>query len=240
MSRFISKLASTARTYLHKIRTFSLYIFDKGKLTTFTVEIEINHPGRTVRNYYGTETIHEIVDDATKTETIQYIAGVLKDLSHGDDEFYANYVIQITKQLKYSSSQMNRTYVQHPLYTLCTGSGVCIDHVLLCASILKAGGLRVAIILAEVKTVGTTGNHAMIAIWLPHRPRLPAQYHYWARVQYGLPLSANITIEGETWYLADPTPSDKPLNLLQFKNIYPTLVGEHTWDRLEIKEIIIL
>ena len=87
--------------------------------------------------------------------------------------------------------------------------------------------------------IGNPNKFSML-LWKPEFPRLPAQYHYWARVQYGLPLSANITIEGETWYLADPTPSDKPLNLLQFKNIYPTLVGEHTWDRLEIKEIIIL
>ena len=240
------KLALKPKLRLYRVRSFSLYLFDTGRLTSFTVEINITDPGQTLIDYQGAGTVKAVVYDAARTETIRFIAEVLKSLSHGDDELYANYAIQITRQMRYFYNSSYDDKVQHPLYTLYLGSGVCIDYALLYASILKAGGLQVAVVIVKTElsieiTWGSSsilfGGHAMVAVRLPHPPRLPSQYHPWAGA-CGLPLSANITIEGETWYLAEPTPSYEPLNLLRLENIYPTLVGEHNWNRLEVEDII--
>jgi len=195
--------------------------------------------------YRGEESrvLIPLVVNGSKDPSIRDLAGKLWELSGGDEELFAHYALWALYQLSYNKT---RSYdynigVQNPVYTLYSGSGVCIDFAVLYASILKAENIEAVIILANVTGDGVVNTpHAMVGVKLSSPPKLPLKYHS----GFGnVKLSDSIVVNGEAYYIADPSP---PPGVYVFENgtlvpptmVYPAFVGEDLWDEIRLLNII--
>ncbi len=226
---------------------FDLYVFNNGywvKVCTSIGPLPLDVM-RPIPLYRGEESrvLAPLVVNGSKDPAIRDLAGKLWELSGGDVELFAHYALWALYQLSYNKT---RSYdynigVQYPVYTLYSGSGVCIDYAVLYASILEAENVETVIILANVTGDGVTNMpHAMVGVKLPSPPKLPLKYHD----RFGdVKLTDSIIVNGETYYIADPSP---PPGVYVFENntlvpptmVYPAFVGEDVWDSIELIDVI--
>lgn len=213
-----------------------------------TVEVNITDPRIVEPIVYAESSKQTIfqstIDHAIQHPSIQKIAVSLILRSKGDPELYANYALQITHQMMYNMTKMidPSRRVQHPVYTLYLSSGICIDYTLLYAAILRAGGLKVAILLVDVYSEDRgPSSHAMVAVKLPKPPEMPWKIHY-PLYKRQLNYSYPVLEIGVDWYIAEPTPSVPPPSQSEIPSIllFPAFVGEHNWKNIKIKEIYII
>jgi len=195
------------------------------------------------------EIITKMVLSYAEDHHIRELVRIIREISGDDDELFANLALQVTKFMTYYDA--NVSYIKNPAQLLAERTGVCVEFSLLYASILKAGGLKVAIIDAKVTNVERgvyNGSHMMVGVALP-RLTAPFRYHRYFRENYGWPLDANVVVNGVRYFLAEPT-SHQELGVHnarnscilpdQIKNFYPSFVGEHTWDEVTLQEVILI
>ncbi len=230
-------------------RCFDLYEFDNGYWVRVCTSIgplplEVMRP---IPLYRGEESeiLVPLVVNGSEDPSIRDLAEKLWELSGGDVELFAHYALWALYQLSYNKT---RSYdynigVQYPVYTLYSGSGVCIDYAVLYASILESRNIDTVLILANV-----TGNdvanvpHAMVGVRLPAQPKLPFKYHSGFE---NVKLSDSIIVNGVKYYIADPSP---PPGVYVFENgtlipptmVYPAFVGEDIWSEIKIIDIIFI
>ncbi len=229
------------------MRCFYLYSFEDTiwvKVCTSVGPISTSAM-RPIPLYRGKEAeiLVPLVVNGSEEPSIRDLADKLWELSGGNVELFAHYALWALYQLSYNKT---RTYgynigVQYPVYTLYSGSGVCIDYAVLYASILKAKGLDVVLILANVTGDGVVNApHAMVGVELGSPPQLPLKYH---RVFNNVKLSDSIVHDGKSYYIADPSP---PPGVYVYDNgtlvpptiVYPAFVGEDIWEKIDLIEVI--
>ncbi len=228
-------------------RCFDLYEFSSGYwVKTCTsigpLPLDVMRP---MPLYRGEESrvLVPLIINGSKDPNIRDLAEKLWELSGGNVELFAHYTLWALYQLSYNKT---RSYdynigVQYPIYTLYSGSGVCIDYAVLYASILKTENVEIVIILANVTGDGIVNTpHAMVGVKLSSPPKLPLKYHD----KFGnVKLSDSIVVNGETYYIADPSP---PPGVYVFENntlvpptmVYPAFVGEDVWYEIKLIDVI--
>ncbi len=191
------------------------------------------------------ETLLRLVDEGASSPVIRDLAYKLWDLAGGDLELFLHYAAWALYQLSYNESKARllEGSVQHPVYTLYAGSGVCVDYTVLYSSMLKALGISHVIVLANVTGQGVVdAPHTLIGVAIPGGVKLPFKYHGYFGEQ-GYKLNASIEYNGETYYLVDPTPSpavfiESACELSPPQTVYPAFAGEIVWDKVVVREII--
>lgn len=96
------------------------------------------------------------------------LANQLREISESDDEMFANLVMQVVHQIKYST-----TYnIKFPVVTIGDGEGDCDNVSTLAAAIMKAGGLDSVVIVGPVQ-IGECfelQRHAIVGVHLSEPP----------------------------------------------------------------------
>jgi len=235
-------------------RSFDIHLIINDTWARVAVEIPQTYIekylGRRVAVYVRQEAqvLKKLIEEGASQPPIYNLAMELWMLAGGDPELFTAYALEALHQMNYNFSKAYLEYggVQPPLTTLIENSGVCMDYVLLYASILKAANVSTAIVFVKVWSSQyniINQSHAMLAVKLPTQPKLPQEYHLYF-IKQGYPSAASLTIEGEIYYLADPTPSvciyiiepqGKPQPPARY---YPAFVGEYMWDKIEIRKVI--
>jgi len=113
------------------------------------------------------------------------IQNVTRDVSHSDEEF-ANAVLMLVRQISYVKSD-----VKYPVEAMVENSGDCDVLSLLAASIMKAGGLDVVLLLYK----GLNPSHMNVGVYLPYAP----VYHTWWMT------SASFEYNNKTYWMAECT-----------------------------------
>jgi len=255
VSTTTSTVTTTATVSMASItRSFDVHLIVNDTWARVTVEIPQtyiqDYLGRRVTVYVGQEAreLRELIEEGASQPPIYNLAVKLWMLARGDTELFTAYALQVLHQMNYNFSKAYVEYggVQPPLTTLIENSGVCMDFVLLYASLLKAVNVSTAIVFVKVWSDQfniVNQSHAMVAVKLPIQPKLPQEYHAYF-IKQGYPSAASLIIEKEVYYLADPTPSvciyvmetqGKPQPPARY---YPAFVGEYMWDKIEIEKTI--
>ena len=118
-------------------------------------------------------------------ESIQNITG---SLPHSNEQF-ANAVLTLVHQIPYVINDP-----KYPVETLVNNSGDCVGLSLLAASIMKAGGLDVVLILYT----GISPDHMNVGVYLPNMP----VYH-----TTGL-APTDFVYDNKTYWTAEATPAE--------------------------------
>ncbi len=174
----------------------------------------------------------EILANASSTyddPIIQEMASDLLQISGGDQELLVNLALQVVHQLYYNET----LYVKYPVETLVESSGDCDNLAVLLASVLRAAGMEVVLIIGTARGVG----HVMVGVALDEEPDDLLQYgryHVWY-----------ISYEGKNFYLAEPTwPSMGSFDYVDPVSehalfVQGALVGDNPWgDDFDATEIV--
>jgi hypothetical protein len=157
-------------------------------------------------NYYGNLT-HQINDNSDYAnfitpQAVAPIADALLKVTHNlpnQDEQFADAVLGFVHQFSY-----NVTNPQYPVETLAGNMGDCVGLSLLAASIMKAGGLDVVLILYT----GINPQHMNVGVYLPYTPiyhtplMTPTSFKYDNKTYW----TAETTPEAN-WKVGDQSPS---------------------------------
>ncbi len=162
-------------------------------------------------DYYNAKT-HRLADDSeyaalVTPDAFKSIAENIRNLTRDNtrsDEAFANAVLMLVHQIPYATSD-----VKYPIETLVEDSGKCDTLSLLAASIMKAGGLDVA--LLYFKEV----HHINVGVYLPYEP-----HGTW----WWLP-PTGYEFDGKKYWIAECTPA------MEWKvgDVPPLLAGEQPW-----------
>lgn len=158
-------------------RALRVYDYKKDELHNFSWSV----PHSAYSKYRNDHTIHGI-PTLKGTKSVQYyeqalsswneldaLARGLRGYSGGDDELYANMVLQVTHQFMFTSTD----YTKHPIETFVEGTGDCDSLGIFAAALLKAGGLDGALIYGKAvpKYDGElTIGHALVGVKLDEKP----------------------------------------------------------------------
>jgi hypothetical protein len=113
------------------------------------------------------------------------IQNATRDMSHSDEQF-ANAVLMLVRQVSYVKSD-----VKYPVEAMVENSGDCDVLSLLAASIMKAGGLDVVLLLYN----GMSPSHMNVGVYLPYAP----VYRTWWMT------SASYEYNNKTYWMAECT-----------------------------------
>jgi hypothetical protein len=133
--------------------------------------------------------------DYAKVVTPQAVAPIVESIqkltrNHPySDEQFANTVLTLVHQIPYAIKG-----IKYPIETLVDNSGDCVGLSLLAASIMKAGGLDVILILYT----GVTPGHMNVGVYLPYTP----VYHNL------LMAPTSFEFNNKTYWTAEATPGD--------------------------------
>jgi hypothetical protein len=158
-------------------RALQVYDYKKDELHKFSWSV----PYSAYSKYRNDHTIHGI-PTIKGTKSVQYyeqalsswneldaLARGLRGYSGGDDELYANMVLQVTHQFMFTSTD----YTKHPIETFVEGTGDCDSLGIFAAALLKAGALDSALIYGKAvsKHNGeSTIGHALVGVKLDEKP----------------------------------------------------------------------
>lgn len=248
MSKTVTVVASEG-LLPQTLRCFDLYVFEEGywvRVCTSIVGLNTSI-AKPLPLYRGSEeaTIEMLVDEGAREPAIRDLASKLWELAGGDVELFTHYVAWSLYQLTYNETRatLSGGSIQHPIYTLYSGSGICIDYAVLYSSILKAIGVDHIVILANVTGQGLVNvPHVLVGVKIPSGVKLPYKYHGFL-VDRDYRLNASIEYNGETYYLVDPTPSpvlfvEDTCSLSPPTIVYPAFVGEIPWDEIRVIKIV--
>lgn len=158
-------------------RELQVYNYKNGELHNFSWSV----PYSTYANYRNDHTIHGI-PTLKGMKSVEYyekalsswheldeLARGLRGYSGGDDELYANIVLQVAHQIMFTPAD----YTKHPIETFVEGTGDCDSIAVFAAALLKAGGLDSALIFgkavpndADAPAIG----HALVGVKLDEKP----------------------------------------------------------------------
>jgi hypothetical protein len=180
-------------------RALQVYDYKKDELHNFSWSV----PYSAYAKYRNDHTIHGI-PTLKGTKSVQYyeqalsswneldtLATGLREYSGGDDELYANMVLQVTHQFLFTSTD----YTKHPLETFVEGTGDCDSLGIFAAALLKAGGLDSALIYGKAvpKHDGLAIGHALVGVKLDEEPDDHHNKNY------------SITEGRDEYYVGEPT-----------------------------------
>lgn len=166
--------------------------------------------------------IRNLVEPNNKA--VKAIADLLWDFAGGDPELFAVFVLQLTHQMVYKKT----LYAKYPVETLVEWSGDCGNLAVLAASILKAKGLDVIILLIKTKE----GYHALLGVNLPHEPKLPGKYGRTKILYFTNPANPE-----KKYYAAEVTWKLGEANLYDPYYI-GTLIGDPSWEDFKIEKVV--
>jgi TolA-binding protein len=219
----------TFRIYDYKAdRTWYLYYrIPAEDYLNYRLDTDLHQP-MTLENRLTPEILAKAAG-AYDDLTIQEMAYDLRDIAGEDDELLVNLAIQVVHQLYYNVT----LYAKYPLETLVESSGDCDNLATLLASILKASGFEVIILIGDV---GTTG-HAMLGVALDTHPTDLFEY---GRDKYWYYEYDNLTyyMVEATWHsISEPGYID-PATSYALNHI-GSMCGDNPWgDRFEIRDVV--
>ncbi len=172
------------------MRSFTLYDYKRNDVFRLVVKIPVE-----TYLYYRLRMPHEKMTLTVRfghaKRLVRESIGVLSPLSHyileekagGDDELYANLVLQMSRQIRYEKT----LYSKWPVETLAEGSGDCDNTAVLAATLLEAAGIDSAVALA----IHGDEVHALLAVNMTIKD---------ARTEYGI---WRIMWNDKRYFLAD-------------------------------------
>jgi len=189
------------------------------------------HTPATTENRLIKEYILESVNSWKDPESsvIREIAYDLRQISGWNDELFVNLAMQLVHQIYYNVT----LYTKYPVETLVEGSGDCDNLATLLASILRAGGLDVVVLVVKVEG----GVHAMVGVALPSPPKHLA---YFGKQYY-----TYYTYNGKKYYLCEATwmrpeenrPYIHPASTSALY-IVGSMVGDNPWTSIKVLDVI--
>jgi hypothetical protein len=194
-----------------------------------------------LRDYYQAKvhTINSYNDYArfVTPNAVQSIADHLRNITQNmpyDDEAFANAVLMGVRQISYV-----RSNAKYPVETLIDNSADCDGLSILAASIMKAGGLDVVLLLYQ----GVSPTHMNVGVYLEHMP----VSHLWWKMPSGINYGNKTYWVAECTSLAEWTVGDRPellsrddplvIPLENCETTSPASVSSNLNDRLQNSSI---
>ena len=230
------------RVYVYDYDADKLYSTAVVVNTTRYIDASTTAEDRTLYKGLWKDTIKDIIIKGSNEPEIITLAKWLRKIAGSNDEKFANLAMQVTRFMYYDNIRSAEDFVptKLPLQTLAEESGICEDYALLYASILRAGGIKVAYISALVnytKDGIINEKHALVGVPLPV-VTAPYKYHSW----WNGTKSYSFTYNGTKYYVADVTPTEESFYSKAFvtdiKKYASTFVGEISWDGIKIEDVV--
>lgn len=216
------------------VRYFNVYDYARGKFIEVPLRISaIDYLGCRLNATRGQAIMEERVSEASDKfkqyvtygdKYVKELAQSIRSISGDDDELYSNLVLQLVHQVTYSKT----LYFKYPVEVLVENMGDCDNLAILAASILKAGGLEVSLLLCRASADGVTfAAHAMVGVALSAPPKVPELYGRAAQ---------SVGYMGRSYYICECTFA-QGRDPWDFRLI-GTLVGDNPWRALE--DVVVL
>jgi hypothetical protein len=160
-SLFISLLLLLSNTCLAVTHKYSYELLDSpGGSTTYRLTVSVTE---TLYEYYSSKDHNLYSYDFSKFVTPDALKPVADDLwsIYSNEEDFANGVLMMLHQIPYVESDPQK----YPVETIVENEGDCDLFSILAASIMKAGGLDVVLLLLEYQ------DHMLVGVHLPESPK---------------------------------------------------------------------
>lgn len=182
-SLFISLLLLLSNSCLAATHKYSYELLDSpGGDTTYRLTVSVTE---TLYEYYSSQDHTLYSYNFSKFVTPDALKPVADDLwsIYSNEEDFANGVLMIVHQIPYVESDPQK----YPVETIVENEGDCDLFSILAASIMKAGGLDVVLLLLEYQ------DHMLVGVHLPESPNDVRSQVYFYRH------------EGKKYYVAETT-----------------------------------
>ena len=160
-SLFISLLLLLSNSCLAATHKYSYELLDSPDgSTTYRLTVSVTE---TLYEYYSSQNHNLYSYDFSKFVTPDALKPVADDLwsIYSNEEDFANGVLMILHQISYVESDPQK----YPVETIVENEGDCDLFSIVAASIMKAGGLDVVLLLLEYQ------NHMLVGVHLPESPK---------------------------------------------------------------------
>jgi len=160
-SLFISLLLLLSNSCLAATYKYSYELLDSpGGSTTYRLTVSVTE---TLYEYYSSQNHNLYSYDFSKFVTPDALKPVADDLwsIYSNEEDFANGVLMILHQIPYVESDPQK----YPVETIVENEGDCDLFSIVAASIMKAGGLDVVLLLLEYQ------DHMLVGVHLPESPK---------------------------------------------------------------------
>jgi hypothetical protein len=158
---FISLLLLLSNSCLAATHKYSYELLDSPDgSTTYRLTVSVTE---TLYEYYSTQDHHLRSYDFSKFVTPDALKPIADDLwsIYSNEEDFANGVLMILHQIPYVESDPQK----YPVETIVENEGDCDLFSIVAASIMKAGGLDVVLLLLEYQ------DHMLVGVNLPESPK---------------------------------------------------------------------
>jgi hypothetical protein len=160
-SLFISLLLLLSNSCLAATHKYSYELLDSPDgSTTYRLTVSVTE---TLYEYYSSQNHNLYSYDFSKFVTPDALKPIADDLwsIYSNEEDFANGVLMILHQIPYVESDPQK----YPIETIVENEGDCDLFSILAASIMKAGGLDVVLLLLEWQ------DHMLVGVHLPESPK---------------------------------------------------------------------
>jgi len=160
-SLFISLLLLLSNSCLAATHKYSYELLDSpGGSTTYRLTVSVTE---TLYEYYSSKDHNLYSYDFSKFVTPDALKPIADDLwsIYSNEEDFANGVLMILHQIPYVESDPQK----YPVETILENEGDCDIFSIVAASIMKAGGLDVVLLLLEYQ------DHMLVGVHLPESPK---------------------------------------------------------------------
>ena len=182
-SLFISILLILSNSCLAATHDYSYELVDRpGGSTTYRLRVTVTE---TLYEYYSSQDHNLYNYDFSKFVTPDALKPIADDLwtIYSNEENFANGVLMIIHQITYIESDPQK----YPIETMVENEGDCDLFSIVAASIMKAGGLDVVLLLLEQQ------DHMLVGVHLPESPKdARSQVYFYSH-------------EGKKYYVAETT-----------------------------------
>jgi len=161
VSLFISLLLLLSNSCLAATHKYSYELLDSpGGSTTYRLTVSVTE---TLYDYYSSQDHKLYSYDFSKFVTPDALKPIADDLwtIYSNKEDFANGVLMILHQIPYLESDPQK----YPVETIVENEGDCDLFSIMAASIMKAGGLDVVLLLLEQQ------DHMLVGVHLPESPK---------------------------------------------------------------------
>ena len=160
-SLFISLLLLLSNSCLAATHKYSYELLDSpGGSTTYRLTVSVTE---TLYEYYSSKDHNLYSYDFSKFVTPDALKPIADDLwsIYSNEEDFANGVLMILHQIPYVESDPQK----YPVETILENEGDCDLFSIVAASIMRAGGLDVVLLLLEYQ------DHMLVGVHLPESPK---------------------------------------------------------------------
>jgi hypothetical protein len=160
-SLFISLLLLLSNSCLAATHEYSYELLDSPDgSTTYRLTVSVTE---TLYEYYSSQDHNLYSSDFSKFVTPDALKPIADDLwsIYSNEEDFANGALMILHQIPYVESEPQK----YPIETIVENEGDCDLFSIIAASIMKAGGLDVVLLLLEYE------DHMLVGVHLPESPK---------------------------------------------------------------------